>query len=348
MIDDGRLRQALRAQAAACASLASPFMERLCRLLADRLQPGTPLCDRLFGWPGDLGPSGQSLPLRLAGAMHALVLGGDRALASVYPPNAPDDAQLSGAVLDALSRHAGYIERFIDQAPQTNEVRRAAALIAAGHWLAARHPLPMVLSELGASAGLNLMWDRFALQTPTHRLGPQDAALTLSPDWRGRPAPSPAQIHVAERSGVDIHPLDLMDPAQKMRLLAYLWADQPHRRDLTEAAIGCAPPCPDRADAVDWLETRLAARPGQLHLIWTTIAWQYFPETAQARGQALIEAAGARATDDAPLAWLSYEADGQGPGAALVLRSWPGDLVLALGRADFHGRWIDWQAAPPH
>ena len=59
--------------------------------------------------------------------------------------------------------------------------------------------------------------------------------------------------------------------------------------------------------------------------------------------------AAARATPEAPLAWLSMESDGDRSGAlgaALVLRLWPGDLHLALGRADFHGRWIDWRWRP--
>lgn len=337
------LRAAFRAQAEACASLDSPFMARLCTLLADRLTADAPLTRRLFDWPGDLTPRGDSVPLRLAGALHALVLGGDD-LAAVYPPNAPSDDGLWRAVEDALTRHAAFIDAFIDSPPQTNEVRRSAALIAAGHWLAARHPLPFVFSELGASAGLNLNWDRFALDLGATRLGPAEASLTLSPRWQGAPPPPAAPIRVADRAGVDLNPIDVSDPAQHRRLLAYLWADQPHRLALTEAAIAAGPPLPVKADAIDWLQTRLAPRPGQLHLIWSTIAWQYFPPAAQARGTELIEAAGASASDSAPLAWLAYETDGGHPGAALTLRLWPGDLTIDLGRADFHGRWIDWRA----
>ena len=33
--------------------------------------------------------------------------------------------------------------------------------------------------------------------------------------------------------------------------------------------------------------------------------------------------------------------------AALTLTLWPGGESLALGRADFHGRWVTWQAAAP-
>lgn len=337
------LRIALRQQAESCAGLGSPFMARLCQLLAERLQPDTPLTRRLFDWPGDLGPSAASVPLRLAGALHALVLQGHPGLGAVYPPHAPADEALWLALVNALHTEANAIDAFLDSPPQTNEVRRSAALIAIGHWLAARHRLPFVLSELGASAGLNLLWDRFALQTKAGHLGPADPVLTLTPDWRG-PLPAQIPLTVTERAGCDLNPIDVTESVQRLRLLAYLWPDQPQRRLLTEAAIAAAPPLPERSDAIDWLATRLSPRSGHLHLIWTTVAWQYFPRQSQTRGAELIEAAGARATADAPLAWASYEADGQSPGAALTLRLWPGDLTIPLGRADFHGRWIDWRA----
>ena len=83
----GTLREAFLAQATACADLDSPFMARLCRVMAERLTPDTPLSRRLFDWPGDLSPRGASVPLRLAGALHALVLRGDAALRAVYPPS---------------------------------------------------------------------------------------------------------------------------------------------------------------------------------------------------------------------------------------------------------------------
>ncbi|PWE31028.1 DUF2332 domain-containing protein [Pararhodobacter marinus] len=339
----GALPQAFRQQSDACAALGSPFMARLCALLADRLRPDRPLTRRLFDWPGDMTAAGDAVPLRLAGALHALVLRGHAGLTAVYPPHeAPDDA-LWQAIDTALDSEEGFIAPFIDRAPQTNEVRRAAVLIAAGHWLAERFTLPFVFSELGASAGLNLNWDRFALQAGQARLGSPSARVVLTPDWSGA-LPFAADITVAQRAGVDLAPIDLQDPEARLRLLAYLWPDQPHRRALTEAAIATSPPKPDRADAIDWLQTRLSPKPGHLHLVWSTVAWQYFPRAAQARGTRLMEEAGARATPDAPLAWLSYEADGTSPGAALTLRLWPGNRTLDLGRADFHGRWVDWRA----
>jgi len=336
-----RLRDALRFQAEACADLGSPFMARLCTLLAERLEPGTPLTDRLFAWQGDLGPRGNSVPLRLAGSLHALKLQGHSGLNAVYPPHQPDDEALWKVISNALANDAAFINRWIDSPPQTNEVRRAACLIAVGYLLQDRFGLPLSLMELGASAGLNLNWDRFALEAAGRRYGPDDAALTLRPDWRG-PLPPQARPLVAGRAGVDLNPIDARAAAGRLRLLAYLWPDQPERIALTEAAIRAVASQPDQGDAIDWLEHRLAPNPGLTRMIYTTIAWQYFPKAVQERGTRLIEAAGAKATAQSPLARFGMEPDGASPGAAMTLRLWPSGETLALGRIDFHGRWIDW------
>lgn len=334
---------ALMAQAAACEALGSPFMGRLMTMLARTWRDDTWLADVCDAFQGDQGASGHSLPLRLAGGLHALVLTGrDPGLVAVYPPAQAEEADLEKAVWAAIDAHVEMLTEWMQSAPQTNEVRRSAVIIPAAHWLAERYGLPFVTSELGASAGLNLGWDGFALGTGAGYLGPQDAAVRLTPDWQGA-FPATSAVHVAEKRGVDLNPIDTARPDQQLRLLSYLWPDQPHRQALTRAAIAARTGEVDRGDAVDWLETRLSQTwPGHLHLIYHTIAWQYFPAHSQARGTALIEAAGARATGAAPLAWLRFEADGTGPGAGITLRLWPGDERLTMGRADFHGRWVNW------
>lgn len=337
-----RLRDALRHQAQACQDLGSPFMHQLMMLLADRLQPDSDLTRRMFDWPGDLGPSAASVPLRLAGALHALARQGRKGLDAVYPPNTVSDDVLWNAVSTALATEGVFIDAFIDNAPQTNEVRRASTLIAAGHWLTKAYGLPIELYELGASAGLNLMWDRFELSIGDQAFGQIGSPLSLSPNWSG-PLPERVDPQVVGRFGVDLAPLDPL--ADQDRLLAYLWPDQPHRLHLTQAAIELASSAVDQADAVTWLADRLAPKSGTLQMVYSTIAWQYFPADAQAKGTAMIEDAGRQATPDAPIAWFTMEADGKARGAALTLRLWPGDLRFDMGRADFHGRWIDW--SPP-
>ncbi|MAC79775.1 MAG: hypothetical protein CML66_17120 [Rhodobacteraceae bacterium] len=338
-----RFPDALHDQARSCVSLGSPFMGRLLSFLADHMPRDSALWDRIETWPAPLGPSHASLPLRLAGGLHNLVLtGADPDLAAVYPPHDADDARLGDAVLAALARNQPFLLDWIARPPQTNEVRRSVGLIPAAHVIAARFPLPFVTSELGASGGINQMFDRYALRAGDVTLGAPDPVLTLTPDWTG-PTPEPAPFAIADRGGVDLTPLNLKDKDEVTRLLSYLWPDQPDRRDLTLRAVAALDATIDKADAIDWLETRLATpRPGHVHVIYHTVAWQYFPDAVQARGEALIARAGAQATAEAPLARIAMEADGKGRGAGLTLRTWPDGESRDLARIDFHGRWIDW------
>lgn len=337
------LQEAFVAQARACAALGSPFMARLLRTLGENWHEALPLAPRFAAWKGDIGPSGASLPLRLAGGLHALVLSGkDPALAEAYAP--VERGPLWPAVEAAMHRHAGFLNAWVNSPPQTNEVRRASVLIGAAHLLSMRFGLPLRLSELGASGGLNLMFDHFALNVRGERRGAEHPALTLHPDWHG-PLPPAQPFTITERCGADLNPLDPQNPADALRLMAYLWPDQPERLQRTRAAIAINSAQLTRGDAVEWLETRLAApQSGTLHLVYSTVAWQYFPQAAQARGQALMETAGAAATERAPLAWLTMEADVSGAeGAALELQVWPSGTRHSLGRADFHGRWVTWE-----
>ncbi|WP_187429404.1 hypothetical protein ROLI_031840 [Roseobacter fucihabitans] len=343
------LAEAFAQQAASCEKLGSPFMGQLLRLLAVHWPMGTRLDARLAQFDGDIGPAGASLPLRIAGGLHALVLSNRAArLQAVYPPQKVSDATLLQAVLEALAASEDFMLDWVESPPQTNEVRRSAALLS-GACVAAEHfDLPFILSELGASGGLNLMWDDYAVALPALTLGAQDPVLTLAPEWTGAPPPRKMPV-VAGRAGVDLNPLDPSDPDDVLRLTAYLWPDQPHRLALTHAAARNMTAPIARGDAIDWLATRLATAPeGHVHLIQHTVAWQYFPPDAQNRGTALIEAAGRKATAAKPLAWLAMESDGDRSGAigaALTLRLWPGDIAYDLARVDFHGRWVKWTGA---
>jgi hypothetical protein len=337
-----------REQAPHCLALGSPFMHRLMELAADHWPLDEAIATRFTAFSGDIGPKGASLPLRFAGALHALVLTGRAPyLAEVYPPHAVSDAALLAAIKRVLSEEEAFVLDWVDSPPQTNEVRRSATLLAVASHLATQFPgLPFRLSELGASAGLNLMFEQFALETPSGVIGQLASPVRLTPEWSGD-APQIAPVRVTERRGVDLIPINPNSPEGALRLLAYLWPDQSDRLARTRAAIDLAQAPVDAGDAAAWIAARLATPvPGQIHLIYHTIAWQYFPAETQATARASIEAAGAQATPDAPLAWFGMEADTDSPGAALTLRLWPGNCTVHLGRVDFHGRWVDWRAIP--
>lgn len=340
------LSDAFTAQADSCTRMGSPFMGRLLSILATDWPQDTALGLKFAGFEGDIGPAGHSLPLRIAGGLHALVLSNTAAdLTQVYPPFDASDEALREAVLAALDTHQDFLLEWTNSPPQTNEVRRSAALIAGAHVAVQHFDLPIHLSELGASGGLNMLWDHYALEINGDRFGNMMPAVLLRPEWEG-PKPPKANPVIAQRAGVDLNPLDPSRADHLLRMTAYLWADQPERLNMTRAAASVEAARPVQGDAIEWLAPRLAAAPqGHLHLIQHTVAWQYFPAAVQVRGRALIEAAGAQATTNRPLAWLSMETDGDTTariGAALTLRLWPSDLTLDLGRVDFHGRWITW------
>ncbi|MCG6857341.1 MAG: DUF2332 family protein [Salaquimonas sp.] len=348
-MDEEAIRSIFLRQTAACEKLGSPFTGRVCRLLAQRLDSASKIGAIVFGWQGNPDLGADSVPLRLCGALNNLVLiGADPGLAEVYPPKGgdSDDEKLWREIARALDEHAGHIAEFLKSAPQTNEVRRSAILLAGWSWIATHFGRPLVVSEVGASAGLNLFAERYLLKTDDFERGRTGSPVVLPASWYGE-TPLQAEINVIERAGCDLAPIDPSDKAQRDRLISYIWPDQRDRVERTEAAIAMAgkegTPV-EQADAADWLERRLARKfEGAVHVVQHTITWQYFPESVKAWGEVLLEEAGARATPERPLARLSFEADGQNYGAAVGLTLWPGERSLSLGRADYHGRWVDWR-----
>ena len=343
------IRESFEMQAEAARLLGSPFLAQLMQVCADRITPDTAVARRLIDWTGDTTYRGDSVPLRFAGALHRLVLTGlCPELGRVWPPAKVDDDTLWNSVQTSMHVQGNQIDEWLDNAPQTNEIRRSVALIPAFHIIAHETGLPLVLSELGCSAGLNLLCDHFRLDTRKKSYGPKDAQIALAPEWKG-PAPEPASLMVADRAGVDMSPFDLSDESDRLRLLSYLWPDQPERMINTAKAIEIfrdVRPHIERSDAIDWLKTRLDQPiPGKTHVIFHTVAWQYFPKEKQQLGEKLLQIAGARATEDAPLARVSMEGEGGSKAATLRLTMWPGGDTRVLAQVDFHGRWVEWTDA---
>ncbi|MCV9998394.1 DUF2332 family protein [Pararhizobium sp. YC-54] len=344
------VRLAFVQQASSCRGLGSPFTASLCTLAASRLTAAYPVGAKILSWSGDPSPSGDSVPLRLAGALHALVLSGSgEQLASVYPPHTAEADNLWHAVEHACRSHESFILDRLQSAPQTNEVRRSAALLPGFLTISSLFHKPMVLSEVGASAGLNLHWDHYDYRLGDMAWALQPSPVLIAPQWTG-PAPPSVPIHIASRAGCDLNPLDPARDEDVLRLLSYIWADQADRLERTRFALSIAASnrqIVERADAVDWLTQRLQpVHEDQVHVIYHTIAWQYLPRYSQEKGETLIAAAGARATQTAPLARLQMEADDQKHSAALTLQIWPSGEKHLIGRADFHGRWIEWTGWP--
>lgn len=318
-------------------------MSRLMRLIAQQYAEH-PTCVKLFcECNQDPGITAGVLPLRLGAALHALVLEKiNHSLVEVYPPHPASDEALSNAVFSAIKSHEQFIREWLKSPPQTNEVRRAAPIIAGLNSCLARYPLPVMISELGASAGFNLLLDRYSLDMGRNLQHASNPILTLSPEWMGL-IPAQQPMHITDRAGVDINPLDPMDRSDYLRLLSYTWADQCDRLDRIKLIAPHQITPVDKGDASQWLPNRLMAQPDQtLHFVFHTIALQYFPQESKEKIIKTLNDAGKTATSTRPLAYMSMEADDTLEGAKLTLQIWPKGTVYNVGRADFHGRWVSW------
>jgi hypothetical protein len=215
--------------------------------------------------------------------------------------------------------------------------------------VAERFPQPVALLELGASAGLNMLLDRYGYDLGGLAAGDLASPLRLAPEWKGPPPPD-ATVTVAARAGIDLRPMDSRGDGD--RLLAYVWPDQPARLRQLEAALAIAaqgPPRVEQGDAADWLEAKLAApaAPGLTRVVLHSIAFQYFPAGVQARIGAAMLTAGAGASEEAPLAWLRFEMAAGDDKPSLRLRLWPAGEDRLLAWCHPHGssvRWLEGEA----
>jgi len=303
-----------------------------------------PFVARIREWAGV--PLADGLPLRAAGALHGLYLSGEAPeLAPIYRGEPADDIALVKA---AAVRHAEALQPWLDGPPQTNEAGRSSGFVAAMLWLAEQGlPARFAPLEIGSSAGINLMIERYRWNLGGVEVGADDPVMRFQPEWRGPPPPAHA-IRIAVPQGCDVAPLDLTAPAQALRLKAFIWPEHTERFARLEAAIAAAkeqPPRLVKMRAADFVESRLA-RPqeeGTTRVLVHSIVWQYLPDEEKQRITEAMEAAGANATPERPLAWIALEADRVAMGHALRVRYWPGDgETHRLGAAHAHGAWLEW------
>jgi hypothetical protein len=193
------------------------------------------------------------------------------------------------------------------------------------------------------------MMDRYRYDLGGVMAGPEPGAIAFAPEWEGA-APPDRQFEIVSLKGCDVAPVDLTDPAQALRLRAFIWPEHHIRFARMDAAIVAAtaqPPDLVEMNAADFVEAELAKpqADGTTRVVMHSIVWQYVPTDQQHRVTAAIEAAGARATDQRALAWISVEANRTTHRHELIVRYWPGGSdgkLLAISHP--HGASVAWQS----
>ncbi|MGZ8695334.1 MAG: DUF2332 domain-containing protein [Gaiellaceae bacterium] len=308
-------------QAESCERTGSQLYAGLCRRLArEPLVREVVLDDR---W---------DVPIRLLGGLHHLVL----------------DGRLAGwdwdGVREALHRERAWLARFVaEQGVQTNEVQRCWALLPAFLSLGDERPLELV--ELGASAGLNLVWDRYRYAYAAGSWG--SGALTLTGEERAAvPAPLlDAAPAIVRRRGIDLRPLDVADDEDVRLLECFVWADSEERMARLRQALAIAaddPPEIVAGDYVELLPSLLADRdPDATTVVFQTVSTIYLEDERYAELRRIVDEA------DPPVAWISTrrwseEETGLVGGFELEARRAGDRAARLVARMGFHGQWLEW------
>jgi len=301
-------------------------------------------------------------PNVLLAAVHYLLLGGlDHPLAAVY--RGESDADPGPLFVDVCITHRREIlELLATRHTNTNEVGRSAVLALALTAVGKRAGAPLAHVDVGCSAGLNLLCDRYRIDYgDAGTTGPADAPVRISCTvLGGHPPIEPLVPPIVERTGIDRDPVDVTDDDQARWQLALVFPDT-NRLPRTRLALQQLQNDPPRivpGDAVETIGPVLRAlRPDALAVVTTTWVVAYFtPEQRIAFREQLADVSRGR-----PVAWVSAE----GPNtidlfSGIEAPSDPSDTeasLLGLARFDGgevdaellgfvhpHGLWVDWRA----
>ncbi len=283
------------------------------------------------------------VPHRLLAAVQWLVLAGE---VQDYHTAADPWA----AFRTVLAERSEFIARFVrEQGVQTHVVQRCFALLPLFLMVSRQVRKPLDLLELGASGGLNLLWDRYGYRYETGTWGRAGVELLLTGVER---APVPAgllreRVDVRRRRGIDLNPVDV-GTEDGRRLLESFHDHDPVRVQQLRHAIDVARrdshvPELVRGDYLELLPDLLNDRDDDaLTVVFQTNSTVYLTQDQRAELREVVDDAGSQG----PLAWISTptpDEHRQGGGDyPLELAVWPpGDRRL-VARMDVCGEWLEW------
>jgi hypothetical protein len=308
------------------------------RELAARAKPGQPHANLLFAAVHFLLLRGAQHPLR---DFYPDLNSGHTKAGDPFPP-----------FRDFVRAHRAQIEQLIaTRVTNTNEVGRSALLHAGFRVLAAEAGEPLNLVEIGPSAGLNLIWDRYGVSynrdgKAAASIAP-DAPLAIQYELRGdKIPPTTATPQVAKRLGLELNPVDLSNADDRDWLRALMWPDQISRLERLDKAISLFrenKPEIRGGDALALLSGALRDMPeNETVCIYHTIAVYQFSRQMKETLHDILTVAGLRR----PVWRLSFEAESwEGRCPINLIRYHDGTRdERELGHAHPHGTWLEWTA----
>jgi len=292
-------------------------------------------------------PPGQPIPILLLAAVHYLLLRGEQnPIGRFFPnitakPNAIEDS-FDDFKSFCMDYRDAIEELIVTRRVQTNEVSRCACLLP-GFSVAMERvwDKPLALIEIGPSAGLNLLWDRYGYDYGEEQWGNPDSPVQIFCEHRGLNfMPLPEDPVIAQRIGIDINPIDIMDDDATLWLRALIWPEHRERSRQLKAALSVAraePPQLLAGDALDLLPSVLqSVSPDYFPIVYHTFAEYQLSAAGRQKLTEIIGKEGARRD----LARVSIEGRGWPPRLEIVQYTEGSVYEEPLAGCDQHGAWI--------
>jgi hypothetical protein len=340
------------------AAARSPLYSRLAAGIAADPQVAALLCEA---------PRTQQSPVLLLAAVHHLLLSDPtQPLAALYPsvasaisnsPQPGGDSLWPSFREFALAHRDAIAELVSTRSTQTNEVGRCAQFLPLFAMVATETSKPIAQVDVGTSAGLTLLWPRYAYR---YDGGGTIGAGTLRLDCASRNA-WPIQLGRLPMSvagiGIDPAPVGIDDHDERRWLRACIWPDQTDRLSRLDLALAIAtehPPDVLRGNAVDDVAATIRLQAEMGHPVVTT-SWclNYLTVDEQRAFVAELD----RCAADVDLSWVVAEAPARTPGLPIPTAAEPEELtvlslvtwrqgnrtVRRLATTHPHGYWLHWE-----
>lgn len=236
-------------------------------------------------------------------------------------------------------------ELLVSRSTQTNEVARCAMLLP----VLASLPQPLALIEVGASAGLCLLPDRYQYCYDETVVG-EPSTVRIDVRCEG-PVPVPESLPViTSRVGLDLNPLDVTNADDVAWLQACVWPEHHQRRARLDAAIDLSRDAPPEivngdlaSDLVPLLDRTVDAA---TTVVFHSAVLVYCSDSQRSDFTDVV-------TSRPDVVWVSNEAPGAVPGLTVdqpvpSIASSPVTHVVSVGdtavaRSDDHGSWLAWK-----
>lgn len=291
----------------------------------------------------------------LFAAVHFLLLrGAQHPLRAFYPylnEGRAKEGDPFPAFRDFCLSHRAELEPLIaTRVTNTNEVGRSSVLHPGFRVLADEARMPLHLIEIGPSAGLNLIWDKYGVRYSkggeVRAVISPDSPLVIACELRGENIPPTGPLpQIAGRVGLELNPVDLRNADDRDWLRALMWPDQMERAARMEKAIALFEKSHVEiraGDALELLPDAMAAAPKESAIcIYHTVAVYQFSTKMKKALEDILTVAGLRR----PVWRLSFEMESASEQLLRLIRYHDGtrtDRLLADGHP--HGAWLEWRA----